>query len=208
MTTLNNLPEKKPERAVARKLWIGEILTGEVIVTEGLNPNVLKSSRGDIGRVNVIGVVVSADELSKAIVLDDGTGTIQARSFDRAIPFTVGSFVQIIGRPRTYQGTTYIAYEAGAVVAPGWAEYRRAELGAPIIIEKKVVENTVENTDDAVQTNAEKILKIITELDRGDGAPVEDVIIKSKLVNAEAIIEQLMMTGDIFEIRAGKVKVL
>lgn len=210
MTTLNTTPEKRPERAIARKLWIGEILSGEVIVTEGLNPNVLKSVRGDVGRVNVIGVVVSTDELAKAIVLDDGTGAIQARSFDRTIPFAVGAFVQIIGRPRTYQRETYLAYEAGAIVAPGWAEYRKKELGPAIITEKKAV--TVEEAkvaaEDAGQSNAERILKLIVELDRGDGAPVEDIIVKSKIINAEAIIEKLMMTGDIFEIRAGKVKVL
>ena len=208
MTTLNQIPEKKPERAIARKLWIREMLDGEVVVTEGLSPNILKSARGDIGRVNIIGVVVSTDELAKAIVLDDGTGTIQARSFDKTIPFIVGAFVQIIGRPRTYQKETYIAYEVGSVVSSGWAEYRKKELGEPLVTEKKeVVAAEKQETEDR-QTNAERIPKLITELDRGDGASVEEIIVKSKLVNAEAILEQLMMTGDIFEIRAGKVKVL
>ena len=207
MTTLTQIPEKKPERAIARKLWIREMLDGEVVVTEGLSPNILKSARGDIGRVNIIGVVVSTDELAKAIVLDDGTGTIQARSFDKTIPFIVGAFVQIIGRPRTYQKETYIAYEVGSVVSSGWAEYRKKELGEPRITEKKVVVTEKKDTEDR-QTNAERILKLITELDRGDGASVEEIIVKSKLVNAEAILEQLMMSGDIFEIRAGKVKVL
>ena len=207
MTTLTQIPEKKPERAIARKLWIREMLDGEVVVTEGLSPNILKSARGDIGRVNIIGVVVSTDELAKAIVLDDGTGTIQARSFDKTIPFIVGAFVQIIGRPRTYQKETYIAYEVGSVVSSGWAEYRKKELGEPRITEKKVVVTEKQDTEDR-QTNAERILKLITELDRGDGASVEEIIVKSKLVNAEAILEQLMMSGDIFEIRAGKVKVL
>lgn len=205
MTTLNTIPEKRPERAIAKKMWISEILNGEVLVTEGLNPNVLKSSRGDIGRVNIIGIVVSTDEVAKAIMLDDGTGTIQARSFDQIIPFSVGSFLQIIARPRTYQGNTYLAYEAGTVISPGWAEYRKKELGAPKLLEKK--EETVVVVDDR-QSAADKILKLIVELDRGDGASVEDIILKSKMPNAEAVLEQLMMTGDIFEIRAGKVKVL
>lgn len=205
MTTLDQIPEKRPERALAVKLWIGEILSGEMVVTEGLNPNVLKTGRGDVSRVNVIGVIVSVDELSRAVVIDDGTGQIQARSFDRAIPFTVGTFVQIGGRPRTYQGQTYLAYEVGAAVAPGWAEYRKKELGEPIIVEKKV--ETAPVTDDR-QSSAEKVLNVINQLDRGDGADVDDVIAKSGVANAEAVIEQLLMTGDIFEIRAGKVKVL
>jgi hypothetical protein len=196
------------ERQVARKLWIREVRDGELIVTEGLQPNILKTARGDVGRVNVLGVIVSAESLPTAsLIVDDGTANIIVRSFERPLDHDVGEFVQVIGRPRVYQGEPYIAAEAVAVVGAGWAGYRKKELGAPQETAKPepVQETPHEQTR---ETGAEVLIRIIIELDKGDGAPIEEVATRSRVKDAEAIIEQLLLAGDIFELRPGKVKVL
>jgi hypothetical protein len=196
------------ERQVAKKLWIRELLEGELTVTEGLQPNVLKTARGDAGRVNILGVVVNASTLPTATLsVDDGTGVVVVRSFDRPLNHDIGTFVQIVGRPRTYQGEPYVAAEAVATVASGWAAYRKAELGLPKAAAARPVPVQPAPVPERA-SSSERIIKLIIELDRGDGAAVEDVVVKSNLADAERIIEQLLLAGDIFELRAGKVKVL
>lgn len=199
------------ERQVARKLWIREVRDGELVVTEGLQPNILKTVRGDVGRVNILGVVVSAESLPTAsLIVDDGTANIIVRSFERPLEQDVGSFVQVIGRPRVYQGEPYIAAEAVAVVGAGWAGYRKKELGEPKATAPKPVAVAPESTphEQTRETGAEVLIRIIIELDRGDGAPIEEVAARSNVKGAEALIEQLLLAGDIFELRPGKVKVL
>ena len=187
---------------------IREIVEGELLVTEGLQPNVLKTSRGDVGRVNVLGVVVDSQSLPTATLrIDDGSSVIAVRSFERPLNQNVGDFVQVIGRPRSYQGEAYLAAEGVAVISPGWAAFRKAELGAPVAA---IAREPVAVTLAPVQreTTSERLIKLIIQLDRGDGAPIEDVVAKSGIPTAEQVITQLLLAGDIFELRPGKVKVL
>jgi len=52
------------------------------------------------------------------------------------------------------------------------------------------------------------ILETIQRLDKGDGAQTQSVIKKCGLDNAEKYIETLLNEGEIFEIRAGRLKIL
>ncbi|MBI2102838.1 hypothetical protein HYT55_03295 [Candidatus Woesearchaeota archaeon] len=54
----------------------------------------------------------------------------------------------------------------------------------------------------------EKLVKIIKELDRGQGVFIEEVIEKSPLNNTEQIIQRMLESGDIFQNQPGRVKVL
>ncbi|MBT5021603.1 hypothetical protein HOK51_11260 [Candidatus Woesearchaeota archaeon] len=54
----------------------------------------------------------------------------------------------------------------------------------------------------------EIIIKFIRELDDGRGASFENIVEKSKLDNAESLLKNLMINGEIFEITPGKYKVL
>jgi len=45
-------------------------------------------------------------------------------------------------------------------------------------------------------------------LDDGRGASFENIVEKSKLDNAESLLKNLMINGEIFEITPGKYKVL
>jgi RPA family protein len=59
-----------------------------------------------------------------------------------------------------------------------------------------------------VELPSAKITKIISELDSGEGVPIEEVIEKSPLKETEEIIERMLKSGEIFANKPGKVKVL
>jgi len=54
----------------------------------------------------------------------------------------------------------------------------------------------------------EKVSKLITELDRGEGVMIEELIEKSHLDKTEEILEKMLENGDIFQNMPGKVKLL
>ena len=191
------------ERQVSRKLWIREIMQGKMQTIEG-ESNSLQTVRGSAGRVNIMGVVIAREELPvSSLTIDDGTGQIIVRSFDQKLSYTVGSIIQIIGRPRQYQGELYIAAEAISRVDAAWLSFRKKELGE---VQENIIEVIQEHKIE--ETKIEKLLRLIKELDRGDGADIDEVITVSKIPNAEQIIDNMLMQGDIFELRPGKVKIL
>ncbi len=55
---------------------------------------------------------------------------------------------------------------------------------------------------------AQKIMLLIKELDKGDGALIEEVITQSLINDTEKLLKKMMEKGDIFQITPGKVKVL
>jgi RPA family protein len=62
--------------------------------------------------------------------------------------------------------------------------------------------------EDAGPSAAQKVYSMIKQLDSGDGADTDQVISKSGAPEAENIISQLLMEGEIFELGKGKLKVL
>jgi RPA family protein len=54
----------------------------------------------------------------------------------------------------------------------------------------------------------QKIIKLIKELDQGNGVFIEDIIEKSTLRESEKIIDKMLEKGDIYQNIPGKVKVL
>jgi RPA family protein len=195
-------------RQPAKKIYVRELLDSYLRVAEGLEPNAALTARGAVARASIIGVVIATEELPvSSLTIDDGTGQIQVRSFERKLPQTVGSVVQVIGRPRSYQGTHYLAAEAIAIVDAGWAEFRKKELGNVQTKEQEIVA-AEERQSEGGENRAELILRLIRELDDGAGAPIEQVVVRSRFKDAEDIIEQMLLAGDIFELRPGKVKIL
>lgn len=61
---------------------------------------------------------------------------------------------------------------------------------------------------DSLQLPVDKLLQLIKELDKGDGALIEDVLEKSMVNDPERILEKMLEKGDIFQNQPGKVKVL
>ncbi|MDP3639918.1 MAG: OB-fold nucleic acid binding domain-containing protein [Nanoarchaeota archaeon] len=54
----------------------------------------------------------------------------------------------------------------------------------------------------------QKLVRLIKELDKGDGVAIESLLEKSSLDHTEQYIQQMMERGDIFQVRPGKIKVL
>lgn len=54
----------------------------------------------------------------------------------------------------------------------------------------------------------QKLTQIIKELDPGEGVPIEVIIEKSDLEDAEKLLKKMLEKGDIFQNQPGKVKIL
>jgi len=205
------------KRQVAVKLYIQELIQGQYEVREGWEPNVVKTSRGNVSRANIVAVIVDKESVEGVTswTLDDGTGKMVVRSFEQDVSFTVevGQLVLVIGKPRKYGNEIYIVPEIIRPTDALWGKYRKAELGEPkersvVIAERPGVQaETVEETNTGL-TLVEKMLQIIKAKDSGEGAGMEEVVRESNLPDGERLLDQMLKQGDIFQIKPGRVKVL
>ncbi len=150
----------------------------------------------------------------------------------------IGQVITMVGKLKHYNDETYIAPEvARPVDNPNWLIVRRLEIGAPIIDATSASEESggdslilqtareeqqpregdevetirISQTMAAEQTGLnEKILKLIKEHDKGEGADMEKVIVEMKVDKDECknLIIGLLKSGDLFEPKKGKLKVL
>ncbi|MBN4049127.1 hypothetical protein JYT91_00750 [archaeon AH-315-M20] len=208
--------QKFQERQIAYKTRIKDILNSRYIKTDGFNPNYLEINGQEISRVNIIGVIVQKSKFNnqKNLTIDDGTGKITARTFENNLlldKVDIGDVVLLIGRPREFTMEKYLLVETIKKIEPRWTKVRKLELGKDIerkgsdergfkIKEAKEVEIIGES-----QKN--KILRMIKELDKGEGVSVEDIS-SSNMDNLDEMIGVLLREGDVFEIKPGKLKVL
>ena len=114
-------------RQVATHIYVKEVLDGQYEEREGWDPNLLHCARGAVSRVNILGALIRQ---SGQLVLDDGTGQLNLRAFDEVpgLQTPDGTVVQVIGRPREYQGTYYLVVEIIKPIDPageGRARHRR-----------------------------------------------------------------------------------
>jgi len=225
------------KRQVAHKLRVQEIHDSQYVKQDGdWEPNYIELHGQKISRVNIIGVVVYVDEQEnhKSISVEDNTGKIQVRSFDQQYNFNnakAGDIVAVIGRIREFNNEKYIMAEIVKPVDKTWVGIRNIELAnrpnitpQPVIPgneqavtenisqeapqEQVIMQKTIEESPkETQQSSAEKLLALIKEQDQGDGAATEDIISKAGQ-NAEKIVTNLLMEGEIFEIKPGRLKVL
>jgi len=219
-------------RQTAVKVWIKDIVNGSYVIKKGYEPNyILAANKIKVSRANIIGVVVgksSTDILNYSyLVIDDGSDKITARAFDNRdllLDFNIGDMVNIIGRPREYGKEIYIAPEiVKKILDKKWVEIRKIELmGQERYLLSREAEKAAGNrddeessekiqeeiiVDDIIPNKAEKIISAIRQNDSGDGMEINDLIQKAGL-DGDSKIKELLMQGDIFEVKPGKVKVL
>ncbi|NQU98390.1 hypothetical protein HQ533_02900 [Candidatus Woesearchaeota archaeon] len=195
-------------RQTAKKCRIKDILEGRYVKREGWEPNYFETSLGKISRANILGVVISADE--ESITVDDGTGKIQLRTFEKEKPFTknkVGEIVLIIGKPRVFNEEKYIVTEIVKTIDnKRWVELRSLEL--------KKIDTQPTNKEEIVSekkeivTIADDLIKKISELDNGFGVKIEEAIKEFDPIGANKTMNQLIEQGEIFEIKPGIVKII
>lgn len=165
------------ERETAVHAWITELTSGSFTQEEDGPSSVLLQNGTTIGKARIYGIAVSTEEL----VVDDGTGSILVRTFEKQFNVKIGDPVLVIGKPRIYQEQCYILGEIVKKIDTKWLE----------IIQK-------------THPIKQESIEIIRNLDKGDGANYEEVAAR---IGEEKIIH-LLSTGQIFETRPGKIKVL
>ncbi|MBC8494692.1 hypothetical protein H8D36_00900 [archaeon] len=197
-------------RQTAKKCMIKDILEGRYVRREGWEPNYLETNYGKISRVNLMGLIIGADEYS--LTLDDGSGQISLRSFEETTILKgklVGDIVLVIGRPRLFNEQRFIVPEIiKKIVNPKWIKYRKLELTRAKITIKP---NNEEQSISEVKTESnitDALIKKITELDKGNGTIIEELFKYFEESKANRTINQLIEQGEIFEIKPGIVKVI
>ncbi|VVB80899.1 Uncharacterised protein [uncultured archaeon] len=114
------------------------------------------------------------------LVVDDSTGSILIRTFENAFDTKIGDTVLVIGRPRIYDNQCYILGEIVKKIDPKWLEIREK----------------IHPRQDPIS--------IIRALDTGEGADYQKVVNK---IGEDKVIH-LLSTGEIFETRPGKLRIL
>jgi hypothetical protein len=170
--------EHKP---TAIPVWISELLSGRLTQQEDTPSTIILPDGRTAQRVRIYGVIVSTNE----IIIDDGTGSILVRSFETPINAEVGAPALVIGRPRMYEGQQYILGEIIKTIHPGWLQLRNKQKPA----------------------KTENPLDIVRTLDKGEGAEYDEVI-KRIGAKGEEIIVHLLSTGELFETKPGRLKLL
>lgn len=199
----------------AIKMWIKDVLTAKYTPGNDQTQSVLQIQDKKIIRVNIICVVVNKikQETIQTIDLEDGTGKIQARTFDttKNLNVEVGDCIFLIGKPREYNNQKYIAIEITKKInQPEWIEVRKKEIPLPVIQTEIIAEKNKEQIIEQDEESS-KLLQIITLIkqnDEGNGAEYEKIIQDSKIPNTEQMLQTLLRNGEIFKVSPGKIKVL
>ncbi len=217
------------KRSTAYRVRIADIVNNQFVKQEGFNPSYIEFGGNEISRVNLISTVVgkytSDDENYSALTLDDGTETIRVKGFGPEVlklkNVGVGQIVRLIGKVKQYNDEKYLTCEAALALDPNWLIVNELELGkyvpgevksdadAPTETQsKESVEQPITSTE-SENLNA-KILKLIREEDKGDGALMEIVISKSGLSEGAAkdVLFSLLKSGEVFEPKKGVLKIL
>jgi len=200
----------QPKRLVAVKVNAKQILSGQYVKKEGWDPNEITLADGrKISRVNIMGVVVTrADEdRFESCTLDDGSSEISVRSFDSGkITVKIGDIAMVVGRIREYGGERYIIAEiVKKLKDPKWLKLRKLEIGDKD--EPKTEQESVEVKDIVdKESPMQKIYSAIKELDKGDGAGIDEVIKAASI--SEEKLEKLIRNGEVYEIKPGRIKLL
>ncbi len=220
-------PEIKNQRQIARKIFLNTIINSEYVIEKEQEPNYLRIlPDSKIYRVNVIAIVVSKERVGMIsnLLLEDGTDKITARIFEESKAIKnveVGDCIQLIGKIRVYNEEKYLSPEIIKKIDLIWLKIRDRELKKVTEIkevkaESKKVKLKEQNREEKKSSDtiedlslpSEKIIKIIRELDKGQGVFIEELIEKSPMDRTEKIIEKMLEQGDIFQNLPGKVKVL
>ncbi|HLC33156.1 MAG TPA: hypothetical protein VJJ82_04985 [Candidatus Nanoarchaeia archaeon] len=172
-------------RDIAAHAWISELSQGKIVHgTDG--PSALVVNGKSFDRIRIYGIAVATDDL----VVDDGTGSMLVRSFDDQWKVAIGDSVLVIGRPRVYEGAIYLLGEIVKKIDAKWIELRKKIASAP-----------------ESQNQSSRVLEIVRKHDGGEGADY-DAVVGELGSKGEELIVHLLATGELFETKPGKLKVL
>lgn len=204
-------------RHTAKLCTIKEIIAGSFKESEGWDVNCVHTVFGEVHKANLMGLVVHCPD-KYSLLLDDGSARVLVQSSTLPERLDVGDVVQIIGRPILRSNDCYISAEIITRLNTVWLELRKAQLlgrikkDQPTELESEPANEPSEPTESLEEieemSSHDKITTLIKELDDGSGADIEELIEKSKLKDAERVLQSMQERGEIFEIKPGLVKVL
>lgn len=204
------MPEQQIQpRQTAFKVLISDLINGNYIIQEGWIPNYIQVKDKQISRINLMAAVIDkqSSESLITLTLDDGSGNIQAKTFNEDIKklqdINIGDFILIIGRPRKYNEQLFIAVEIAKKINPAWGKVRKIELPqekTPLKIVEEPVEEDIKG----------EIYTIIKKIDSGNGAEISEVLKMSNLdeQKGEELINDLLKQGEIYENRPGYLRTI
>lgn len=225
------------KRNTAFKVWISDLLNSAPVVSDG-SPNSFRVNNKSVHRVNLTANVVfkfdTPDRSYCSLTVDDGSASIRLKSWreDTALlaDVNVGDMVLVIGRPRIFNGETYITPELIKILSdPNWELVHKLmllkEFGPASKISvseevdelsfdppKPVVNSVVEEeiVEDVSETLRQKILSALESNSSDQGLEISKVVELSGLGESqvESIVHDLIMEGEIFEPRKGFLKVV
>ncbi len=213
------------KRLPSKGIWINDIITREVIKGSGWDPSYIVVDGQHVSRVNLVATVVSKfvseDGNYGSITLDDGSETIRVKAFGPDVikieNTAVGKLIRFGGKIKEYNEEIYLAPEIiRNLEDPNWVVVHKLLLGKPksevkqeikIEISQDKAEEEIKRADKNIYKT---VLDIIRSLSGNDGAVFEEVISKSGLDEEEGknVIIGLLKSGDIYEPKKGKLKVL
>jgi len=230
------MEEKTISRQSAVKTVIRELLQAEFHQETESKPNFITLNSGEIVfRVNVLGIVLRKEKQGNItnLLVDDGTGNMVVRLFEenkKINEIEIGAVILILGKLRIYAEEKYLSPEIIKKINPLWLKVRALEFSdffsplatrtfSPPPLPEKVEFKTAEEFEEEVisaeaplfstmNLSTEKILQLIKELDRGEGASMEELIEKSALEGVEDFLKRMLERGEIFQVVPGKIKIL
>lgn len=220
-------------RNTAYKIWIGDLINGSYNKGSGQFDAGYVEIRGNkISRVNLVGGVVDKFLGNNyiSVNLDDGSGMVRLKVWNEGtnlfLDVNVGDLVLIVGKVREYNNSIYVAPEiVRKLDNPLWLKVRKLELvkmyGDVTRVETAVSSDEInEQVDDEVLINVveekvtntvnsrEILIRLIESLDLGDGADINEIVNRSGVGEARAIVEDLIKNGEIFELHKDKLRVI
>ncbi|MFH0869055.1 MAG: OB-fold nucleic acid binding domain-containing protein [archaeon] len=215
------------KRQTSHKIWITDLLNSTYVKSSGWDPAYVEFGGNKISRAHLVATVVgkftSEDGNYAAITMDDGTETIRSKAFGPDVAklrkVKTGAVVRFIGKVKEYNEERYLSPEAVRVLDdPNWTIVHKLELGPPVAevpassevkpeVPETVAEEALKNEDISIQKG---ILEIIRTSDTGQGAEMDDITAKAGLPADEVknIIIGLLKSGEVYEPRKGRIKVL
>ena len=206
------------KRQVAVPLRIRTLKESRYVKQEGWEPNyIITPSEKKVSRVNLMGLVISSPA-EDTLQIDDGTGSITVRQFDQDLRLThlkPQDAVLIVGRPREYEREIYVIPEiVKKLKNPLWLKVRHQQVPPEDFSSRKEDQSdsldhtSVKSETVSFREQYEQIYALIKDLDDGGGADIEEVLQQMSGPEAESIVRQLIIEGEVFEITPGKLKIL
>lgn len=206
-------PTQIQPRQIAYIVNVNDLLSSRFVKESGWNPSYVVIADKNVSRINVIGIItdVSEENNFQNIVVDDGTGRISVRNFEKRADVAIGNIVLVVGRIRQYGNEKYVVPEIiKNNINKKWSllwkrnavknEGKNIEKQEPVSVSEEKIEEI-----DKPKSEIEKIIEKIRELDDGNGASYAELI---KEFKDEKLISNLLLQGEIFEIKPGRLKVL